>query len=114
VLVVVPCEHAAGRHFSRPAMLAALALWALLGLDGGEVRRRISPHPPCGFAEPRVWPSLRRWVRARDRLWPEVRVAARATHRQTAASLVSALCARLSRAPPLPSVAEAWEAAALV
>lgn len=111
VPTVVPRETAARQRYSRPAILVALALWSLLELDGGEVRRRISPHPARGFAEPRVWPSLRRWVRDRHHLWPEVSVAARATHRETAGALVAALCARMARAPPVPTVADAWQAA---
>ncbi len=110
VMTVVPREVAEHHRYSRPAILTALALWSILELGGGEVRKRISPHPAGGFSDPRVWSSLRRWVGERERLWPEVQVPERATARETAGALVVALCARLARAPPLPTVADAWEA----
>jgi len=110
-MFVVPREIAGRFRYTLRAMLLALAYWGLEGQSGGEVRERISPEPRRGFLEPRLWPSLRRWVKQRAELWPAVHVPARATLRETARALVLALCARLSRAPPVPEVGDAWEAA---
>ncbi len=114
-MIIIPREASQGRQYSLGAMLAALAYWSIEGLDGGEVRRRISPEAAArGYGDPSLWASLRRWVHQRHRLWPQVRVAERGTRRETAASLVGALCARLPRAPPSPTVADAWTAAVLL
>ncbi len=111
IMIVVPREIAGRFRYTLRAMLLALAYWGLAGQPGGEVRERISPEEPRGFRDPRLWPSLRRWVRQRAELWPAVHVQSRATVRETARALVVALCARLSRAPPVPTPGDAWEAA---
>jgi hypothetical protein len=110
-MFVVPREIVGRFRYTLRAMLLALAYWGLEGQAGGEVRERISPEPVRGFRDPRLWPSLRRWVSQRDELWPAVHVRPRATARATARALVVALCARLSRAPPVPKPGDAWDAA---
>ena len=110
-MFVVPLEITGRFRYTLRAMLLALAYWGLAGQPGGEVRERISPEEPRGFGDPRLWSSLRRWVRQRAELWPAVHVQSRATLRETARALVMALCARLSRAPPVPTPGDAWEAA---
>lgn len=109
--IVVPAEASVFAWYAMTAIVVAFAMWGIEGLPAGEVRRRISPRPRRGFGEPRLWPSLHRWVRQRDRLWPGLRVRSRATDRETAGAIVAKLTARLARAPPSPSVAAAWEAA---
>ncbi len=108
---VGPCEVAAGFHYLLTTILTALAMWALEERDAGTVRQQLSPLPAKGFGEQHLWSSLRRWVKCRDALWPMVRVPAQKTLRQTATALLSALSARLSRAPPVPEVRHAWDAA---
>lgn len=109
--VVVPLEASGVFRYAVTAIVVAFALWAIEGQPAGEVHRRISPHSQCGFGEPRLWPSLHRWVRQRDRLWPALAVRPGATDRETAGAIVAKLASRLARAPPSPSVADAWEAA---
>jgi hypothetical protein len=109
--VVVPLEHSAVFRYAMTAIVVALAMWALEGRTAGEVRDEIAARPTEGFGDPRLWPSLPRWVRQRDRLWPDLQVRKRATARATARAIVAALCARMPRAPPSPTVADAWEAA---
>lgn len=110
-MFVVPREIAGRFRYTLRAMLLALAYWGLEGQSGGEVRERISPEPAEGFRDPRLWPSLQRWVSQRCELWPAVQVQPRATMRETARALVVALCARLSRAPPVAKSGDAWDAA---
>ncbi len=110
-MLVTPREMTAGCRYALTTMLVAMAMWALEARDAGTVRRELSPLPAKGFAERRLWPSLRRWVKCRDTLWPMAHVPARKTLRQTAAALLSALSARLARAPPVPEVRHAWDAA---
>ena len=100
-----------GRRYSAPAILWALALWSWAQERPERIRARVSPWRPSGFAEPGVWPSLRRWVRERLRLWPEVVVPARPDHRATAGALAHALCARLPSPPLEPIPSDAWRAA---
>ena len=110
-MLVTPREMTAGFRYALTTILVAMAMWALEGQDAGTVRHTVSPLPAKGFAEHRLWPSLRRWVKCRDALWPMAHVPARKTLRQTAAALVCALGARLARAPPVPEVRHAWDAA---
>lgn len=110
-MFVVPREITGRFRYTLRAMLLALAYWSLEGQSGGEVRERISPEPAGSFRDPRLWPSLQRWVRQRAELWPAVQVQPRATMRETARALVVALCARLSRAPPVAKPRDAWDAA---
>ena len=109
--VVVPAEHSAVFRYGMTAIVFALAIWGLDGRPAGEARDAVSPHPRRGFGEVRRWPSLHRWVRERHRLWPQLNIADRATHRQTAAAIVACLVAKMPRAPPSPTVADAWQAA---
>jgi len=109
--VVVPLEHSAVFRYAMTAIVVALAMWALEGATAGEVRAEIGARPSRGFGDPRLWPSLPRWVRQRDRLWPHLQIRERSTARATAAAIVAALCTQMPRAPPSPSVADAWEAA---
>lgn len=111
IMWVAPSEVAAEFRYTLTTILVALAMWALEERDAGAVRQELSPLPANGFAERRLWPSLRRWVKCRDALWPMVHVPARKTLRQTAAALLSALSARLARAPAVPEVRHAWDAA---
>lgn len=111
IMWVAPSEVAAELRYTLTTILVALAMWALEERDAGAVRQELSPLPVKGFAEHRLWPSLNRWVKCRDVLWPMVRVPAQKTLRQTAAALLSALSARLARAPPVPEVRHAWDAA---
>ena len=65
LITVVPLEVEPRRHYSRPAIAQALALWSLSSLPPREVRRRISPWPIIGAtASAEGWASLRRWARA--------------------------------------------------
>jgi hypothetical protein len=65
VIAVVPRDVEPRRHYSRPAIALALALWSLAHLSPAEVRRRISPWPIVGAtAAAEGWCSLRRWARA--------------------------------------------------
>lgn len=111
VMVVVPGEVGPYVHFSLTAIAFALATWGIEGRQAGDVRELVSPTAPVGFGDPRAWPRLRHWTRRRTVLWREVRVAARTTLRETAASLIGALTARMPRAPPRPTPAHAWLAA---
>lgn len=113
VMLVVPQEIRGRWHYSLGAMLQALAWWALEGRREDEVRARASPLRPGGFAEPRRWPTLRRWVRQRAELWPGVEARAGPTFRETAGTLVAALVARLHEAPALATAAHAFEAGRL-
>ncbi len=111
IMWVGPCEVAADFRYTLTTILVALAKWALEQRDAGAVRQEMSPLPAKGFSEPHLWPSLRRWVKGRGALWPMVHVPAQKTLRQTATALLSALSARLARAPPVPEVRHAWDAA---
>lgn len=111
LMIVLPAEVLPGRRYSAPAILWALALWSWAQERPERIRARVSPWRPSGFAEPGVWPSLRRWVRERLRLWPEVVVPARPDHRATAGALAHALCARLPSPPLEPIPSDAWRAA---
>ncbi len=65
VVLVVPAEVEPRRHFSRPAIALALALWSLSSRSPQEVRRRISDWSTTGMtAAAEGWVSLRRWARA--------------------------------------------------
>ena len=65
VIAVVPRDVESRRHYSRPAIALALALWSLTSLPPAEVRRRISPWPVVGAtAAAEGWVTLRRWARA--------------------------------------------------
>ncbi len=65
VISVVPLEVEPRRHYSRPAIVLALALWSLSSMPAREVRRRISPWSITGAtAAEEGWTSLRRWARA--------------------------------------------------
>lgn len=110
-MLVLPLECTALFRYALTAILAALAMWGLEQRPAGQVRPSLSPVPRSGFSDAHLWSSVRRWVKRRDELWPMVHVAARATLRETAAALVVALVARLARAPPVPEVRHAWEAA---
>jgi hypothetical protein len=113
-MLVVPSEIGPYVSFTLPAILAALAHWALEMLPPGEILAKLSPvTKPRGFGDPWLWSSLRRWVRRRRLLFPMVEVQDRATLRETGAALVAALVSRLARAPPLPQVSDAWGAALL-
>jgi hypothetical protein len=111
--VVVPLEHSGVFRYAMTTIVMALAMWGLEQRSAGEVRYELSPIPPQGFAEHRLWPSLHRWVRERHRLWPNLIVHERATGRATAAAIASSLIAKLPRAPPSPTLADAWRAALL-
>ena len=111
VMWVAPSEVAADFRYTLTTILVALAMWAFEERDAGAVRQELSPLPAKGFGEHRLWPSLGRWVKCRNALWPMVHVPAQKTLRQTAAALLSALSARLARAPPVPEVRHAWDAA---
>jgi cytochrome P450 len=111
-LLVVPSEIGPYVSFTLPAILAALAHWALEKLPPGKALTKLSPvTKPRGFSDPWLWSSPRRWVRRRRILFPTVEVQDRPTLRETAAALVVALVSRLARAPPVPQVSDAWEAA---
>jgi hypothetical protein len=65
VLLVVPREVVAWRHYTAAAIAWALALWGHCRRPVAEVRRRTSTTPaPAGFGDPGRWASLRRWVTA--------------------------------------------------
>ena len=50
-------------RYALGAIALALAWWAVVMLSPSEVRRRISPWPIVGLAEPERWRSLPRWSR---------------------------------------------------
>lgn len=64
VITVVPTEVEPRRHYSRPAIALALALWSLSGLPPREVRRRISSWSILGATTAERWVTLRRWAGA--------------------------------------------------
>lgn len=65
VIAVVPRDVEPRRHYSRPAIALALALWSMASLPAAEVRRRISPWLITGAtAAAEGWVALRRWARA--------------------------------------------------
>lgn len=64
MVTVVPLEVEPRRHYSRPAIALALALWSLSSLPPREVRRRISPWSITGTTAAGGWLALRRWARA--------------------------------------------------
>jgi len=100
VVVVVPSEVEPRRHFSRPAIALALALWSLSSLPPREVRRRISDWSTTGTtAAAEGWVSLRRWARAAmaGRLFRAVARGFEGSLRQVAGRLAQAA---LAHAPP--------------
>lgn len=99
VVVVVPAEVAARRHYSRAAMGLAMALFGV-GLETAAViRRRVSPFHVVGSTAARGWATLRRWIRAaRDGELFRVRAIPSAwTARQAAERIATSLAAQ---APP--------------
>lgn len=100
VIAVVPRDVEPRRHYSRPAIALALALWSLASLPAAEVRRRVSPWPVVGVtAAAEGWVSLRRWVRAgrAGRLFRAVARPVAGGLREVAARLAEQA---LGRAPP--------------
>jgi hypothetical protein len=61
VITVVPPEIDPRRHYSRPAVALALALFALCGQSAAMVRRAISPWRVTATPG---WSTLRRWIEA--------------------------------------------------
>ena len=110
-MIVVPAEVAGHWRYSLSAILWALALWSLERQGAREVRRQVSVNAVAGFGDPRRWQSLRRWARRHRQLWPFLADKTRTTRRETARAVVTALVARQSPAPAMPSVADAWLAA---
>jgi hypothetical protein len=100
VIAVVPRDVEPRRHYSRPAIALALALWSLAALPPAEVRRRISPWPIVGAtAAAEGWISLRRWAKAgrAGRLFSAVGRELSGSLRQIAGQLASVA---LGHAPP--------------
>ena len=100
VIAVVPSEVEPRRHYSRPAIALALALWSLSSLPPHEVRRRISSWSITGAtAAAEGWISLRRWVRAASagRLFRAISRTLDGSPRQIAARVAQAA---LAHAPP--------------
>jgi hypothetical protein len=64
VLLVVPRGVAAGRRYAAAVIAWALALFGVVGLPPGEVRRRCSPDTVVGYAAAGRWATLRRWATA--------------------------------------------------
>jgi len=112
-MIVVPAEIAAHWRYSLSAILWALALWSLEEQNDGEVRRRVCVNAVTGFGDPRRWQSLRRWAQRHKQLWPSLADKTRTTRRETARAVVTALVARQSPAPAMPSADDAWLAAHL-
>jgi len=110
-MIVVPAEVAAHWRYSLSAILWALALWSLKKHNAGKVRQKVSVNAIAGFGDPRRWQSLRRWARRHKQLWPALADKTRTTRRETARAVVTALVARQSPAPAMPSAADAWLAA---
>lgn len=108
VMLVVPRELGPYVRYHLPAILFALALFAIEHQRADAVRAAIAPITPTGFREHRLWPSLRRWTRQRDRLFGPVAGEPEGTVRERAASLVLALIAAMPNAPPLPKARDAW------
>jgi hypothetical protein len=115
VIAVVPRDVESRRHYSRPAIALALALWSLTSLPAAEVRRRISPWPivgATGAAE--GWVTLRRWARAgrAGRLFGAVGRQLVGTLREVAGLLAGVA---LGHAPPilrhLPRLAQVFHGA---
>jgi hypothetical protein len=101
VIAVVPRDVESRRHYSRPAIALALALWSLTSLPPAEVRRRISPWPVVGAtAAAEGWVTLRRWARAgrAGRLFGAVGRLLVGTLRQVAGLLAAVA---LGHAPPI-------------
>jgi len=96
VLTVVPREVEPRRHYTRPAIVLALALWGLCGASATTVRRTISP---WRITTTTGWPMLRRWTAAVARrvLVPTACPSPPATARAIAARVAQVA---LAHAPP--------------
>lgn len=102
VVVVVPREVVAWRHYTAAAIAWALALGEQRPV--AEVRRRTSTTAkPVGFGEPRRWATLRRWVAAavRGALFDRARLRPPAT--DSTLRQIAAYVARTLAAHALPS-----------
>jgi hypothetical protein len=65
LITVAPRDVEPRRHYSRPAIALALAVWSLAAQPAAAVRRRISPWRVTGAtAAAEGWVALRRWARA--------------------------------------------------
>jgi len=101
VIAVVPRDVEPRRHYSRPAIALALALWSVAPLPPAEIRQRISPWPIVGAtAAGEGWVTLRRWARAgrAGRLFGAVGRPLVGTLRQVAGRLAAIA---LGHAPPV-------------
>ena len=58
------------RRYWGGAILAALALWSLLGETPEAIREAVSPWRQVSPETGRRWPSLLRWAAGADDLWP--------------------------------------------
>jgi hypothetical protein len=96
LITVVPREVEPRRHYTRPAIALALALWGLVGASAAAVREAISP---WRVAMTTGWPTLRRWCRAVERrlLFAAGSPASTATSQEIAARVAQVA---LAHAPP--------------
>ena len=116
---VVPRDVEPRRHYSRPAIAWALALFGLLDLPPHEVRRRVCAWSITGVTSSvESWPTLRRWADAVRRrvIFRQTRAAPLgATARQVAARAAQTAAAH---APPalrhLPLDVQVFRGAALM
>lgn len=111
VLIVVPAEVGPYVSFTLPAILMALAAWALDRATPGSLLSSLSPSPRRGNSDPWRWPSVRRWLKRRDVLFPQLDISDYPSMRETAAALVAAMVARMSNAPAYATPAAAWQSA---
>jgi hypothetical protein len=110
-MVVVPAEVGPYVSFTLPAILMALAAWALDRVTPGSLLSQLSPSPRRGNSDPWRWPSIRRWVKRRGVLFPRLDVPDYQSMRETAAALVAAMVARMSTAPACATPSAAWQSA---
>jgi len=99
VTTVVPRDVEPRRHYSRPAIALALALWSMASLPPAEVRQRISPWRVRGATGAGGWFTLRRWACAAraGRLFRALGHVVGGSLRQVAASVATRA---LGHAPP--------------
>lgn len=102
VLLVVPRGVAAARRYGAAVIAWALALFGVVGLPPGEVRRRCSPDRVVGYTAAGRWATLRRWATAvrHGRLFPHAHLRWAAADRTPRAIAARAARTLAAHAPP--------------